>query len=121
MAHINLLPWREELRKQKQHQFVVVAAGTAVLGGQLSALGAGINAEVRIGLREVNGNVYASGRASAEYWLAWYWSHHDLGTLHFYPGSVPAANSYTCGTDGLYWIKDTSYSDAQIYKKVYSV
>ena len=32
MAHINLLPWRDELRKQKQQQFVVVGAGTAILG-----------------------------------------------------------------------------------------
>ncbi len=31
MAHINLLPWRDELRKQKQQQFVVVGAGTAIL------------------------------------------------------------------------------------------
>ncbi len=38
MAHINLLPWREELRKQKQQQFVVVAAGTAILGGLLVLL-----------------------------------------------------------------------------------
>ena len=38
MAHINLLPWREELRKQKQQQFAVVAAGTAVLGGLLVLL-----------------------------------------------------------------------------------
>jgi len=32
MAHINLLPWREELRKQKQQQFAVVTAGTAIVG-----------------------------------------------------------------------------------------
>jgi len=32
MAHINLLPWREELRKQKQQQFVVVSAGGAIVG-----------------------------------------------------------------------------------------
>jgi type IV pilus assembly protein PilN len=38
MAHINLLPWREELRKQKQQQFAVVAAGTAILGGLLVLL-----------------------------------------------------------------------------------
>lgn len=28
MAHINLLPWREELRKQKQQEFTFIAAGT---------------------------------------------------------------------------------------------
>lgn len=39
MAHINLLPWREELRKQKQKQFAVVTAGTAILGGLLVLLG----------------------------------------------------------------------------------
>ncbi len=38
MARINLLPWREELRKQKQQQFVVVAAGTAVVAGLLVLL-----------------------------------------------------------------------------------
>jgi type IV pilus assembly protein PilN len=38
MAHINLLPWREELRKQKQQQFAVVAAGSAVVGGLLILL-----------------------------------------------------------------------------------
>ena len=39
MAHINLLPWREELRKQKQQQFAVVAAGSAIVGGLLILLG----------------------------------------------------------------------------------
>ena len=38
MAHINLLPWRDELRKQKQHQFAVVGVGTAVLGALLILL-----------------------------------------------------------------------------------
>lgn len=33
MAHINLLPWREELRKQKQRDFMSIAAGSAVLMG----------------------------------------------------------------------------------------
>lgn len=38
MARINLLPWREELRKQKQQQFIVVSAGTAVVGALLVLL-----------------------------------------------------------------------------------
>ncbi len=38
MARINLLPWREELRKQKQQQFIVVTAGTAVVAGLLVLL-----------------------------------------------------------------------------------
>jgi type IV pilus assembly protein PilN len=38
MAHINLLPWREELRKQKQQQFAVVGVGTAVMGALLVLL-----------------------------------------------------------------------------------
>ena len=38
MAHINLLPWREELRKQKQQQFAVVGAGSAILGALLVLL-----------------------------------------------------------------------------------
>lgn len=38
MAHINLLPWREELRKQKQQQFAVVSAGTAVVAALLVVL-----------------------------------------------------------------------------------
>ena len=38
MAHINLLPWRDELRKQKQQQFAVVGAGSAILGALLVLL-----------------------------------------------------------------------------------
>lgn len=33
MAHINLLPWREELRKQKKKEFFTVIAGTAIVFG----------------------------------------------------------------------------------------
>ena len=40
MAHINLLPWREERRKQKQQQFTAISAGTAVVG--LLLVGEGI-------------------------------------------------------------------------------
>ena len=32
MARINLLPWREEARKERQRQFLYSLAGTAVLG-----------------------------------------------------------------------------------------
>lgn len=32
MAHINLLPWREELRKQQKQQFAVMSLLTVVLG-----------------------------------------------------------------------------------------
>jgi type IV pilus assembly protein PilN len=35
MAHINLLPWREEERKQKQKEFVSTSAISAVLAGVL--------------------------------------------------------------------------------------
>lgn len=35
MAHINLLPWREELRKKKQQEFITLLALTALLGGLL--------------------------------------------------------------------------------------
>ncbi|TCK17017.1 type IV pilus assembly protein PilN [Thiogranum longum] len=38
MAHINLLPWREELRKEKQQQFAVIGVGSAVVGGLLVLL-----------------------------------------------------------------------------------
>ncbi|MEN8801360.1 MAG: PilN domain-containing protein [Thiogranum sp.] len=38
MAHINLLPWRDELRKQKQQQFAVVGAGAAIMGALLVLL-----------------------------------------------------------------------------------
>lgn len=31
MARINLLPWRDELRKQKQREFITIAAGSAFL------------------------------------------------------------------------------------------
>jgi type IV pilus assembly protein PilN len=33
MAHINLLPWREAQRKERQRQFTVVAIGSAVFMG----------------------------------------------------------------------------------------
>lgn len=33
MARINLLPWREELRKERQREFVTALAGGAVLAG----------------------------------------------------------------------------------------
>ena len=33
MAHINLLPWREELRKQRQREFATIAGGSALLMG----------------------------------------------------------------------------------------
>jgi type IV pilus assembly protein PilN len=35
MAHINLLPWREELRKQKQREFVTTTVISAILAGLL--------------------------------------------------------------------------------------
>ncbi len=38
MAHINLLPWREELRREKQQQFTVIAVGTGILGALLVLL-----------------------------------------------------------------------------------
>lgn len=38
MAHINLLPWREELRREKQQQFAVISAGTAVVAALLVLL-----------------------------------------------------------------------------------
>ena len=31
MPHINLLPWREDLRREKQRQFINVAAGAAIV------------------------------------------------------------------------------------------
>jgi type IV pilus assembly protein PilN len=33
MAHINLLPWREEQRKQKQKEFIFTAGGGVVIAG----------------------------------------------------------------------------------------
>jgi type IV pilus assembly protein PilN len=38
MAHINLLPWREELRKQKQREFGITAAGSVVIAGLIVLL-----------------------------------------------------------------------------------
>lgn len=35
MARINLLPWREELRKEKQREFAFTMAGSAIVGGLL--------------------------------------------------------------------------------------
>lgn len=31
MPHINLLPWREELRRERQRQFINIAAGASIL------------------------------------------------------------------------------------------
>ena len=39
MAHINLLPWREELRKQKQKEFAFTAVGAVVVAGLIVLLG----------------------------------------------------------------------------------
>ncbi len=38
MAHINLLPWREELRRERQRQFAVVSLGSMVLMGLIILL-----------------------------------------------------------------------------------
>ena len=38
MAHINLLPWREELRKQKQREFGLMAVGAVVIAGMVVLL-----------------------------------------------------------------------------------
>ena len=35
MARINLLPWREELNKQKQREFTVLSGGSVLLAGML--------------------------------------------------------------------------------------
>ena len=38
MAKINLLPWREELRKQKQREFGFIAGGSVVIAGLIVLL-----------------------------------------------------------------------------------
>lgn len=38
MARINLLPWREELRKERQREFIIALAGGAVLAGLIVLL-----------------------------------------------------------------------------------
>ena len=38
MAHINLLPWREELRKQKQRDFGIIAVSAVILAGLIVLL-----------------------------------------------------------------------------------
>jgi type IV pilus assembly protein PilN len=38
MPHINLLPWREAARQERQRQFAVVAVGAAVLAGLIVVL-----------------------------------------------------------------------------------
>lgn len=38
MALINLRPWREELRKEKQNRFIMLVVAAAVLGGALGYL-----------------------------------------------------------------------------------
>jgi len=38
MAHINLLPWREERNKQKQREFAFIAGGSVVIAGLIVLL-----------------------------------------------------------------------------------
>jgi len=38
MPHINLLPWREEQRKQKQQEFGIIAVSSAVIAGLIVLL-----------------------------------------------------------------------------------
>jgi len=38
MAKINLRPWREELRAEKQKQFIVMVVGAAIIAGGLAFL-----------------------------------------------------------------------------------
>ena len=38
MAHINLLPWREEIRAKKQGEFIFTLAGGAIIAGLLITL-----------------------------------------------------------------------------------
>jgi len=38
MAHINLLPWREDLRKQKQRDFGIIAVSSVILAGLIVLL-----------------------------------------------------------------------------------
>jgi len=38
MAHINLLPWREERNKQKQREFAFIAGGSIVIAGLIVLL-----------------------------------------------------------------------------------
>ena len=38
MAHINLLPWREDLRKQKQQEFGIIAVSSVVIAGLIVLL-----------------------------------------------------------------------------------
>ena len=38
MAKINLLPWREELRKQKQREFIIMASGGAIVAALIVLL-----------------------------------------------------------------------------------
>ena len=38
MAHINLLPWREELNKQRQRQFAFVSGGSVIMAGLIVLL-----------------------------------------------------------------------------------
>lgn len=51
MAHINLLPWREELRKERQRQFAVVSFGSVLLMG-LIVLAVHLNVAGRIEAQE---------------------------------------------------------------------
>lgn len=51
MARINLLPWREEARKERQRQFLYSLVGTLVLGAILVLI-VGLFYDQRIGMQE---------------------------------------------------------------------
>lgn len=42
MANINLLPWRDEYRKEKQQEFLTIIVGVAILAGLVSYLWVGM-------------------------------------------------------------------------------
>lgn len=60
MARINLLPWREELRKEKQREFAVAAAGSAfVMAGIILLVHLNINGLIE---NQTSRNSYLQGQ-----------------------------------------------------------
>ncbi len=56
MAHINLLPWREELRQQKKKEFFTVVGGMAIVAAGLVVV-AHVYVGLLIGAQETRNNI----------------------------------------------------------------
>src|SRR3970282_189365 len=60
MAKINLLPWREEKRKEKQQQFIMMVVGVALVAGLIFLMAqAMVSASIET---QKNRNIFMQGK-----------------------------------------------------------